>query len=105
MGLDQDFTGRFLCAYSIKSLHIGPAAFNQSQLIFVADQSVFHAQTTVVICGVYHIVHRFDGYISFLLYCFVEVQVFAATILSFKLIKLFQLLGRVLVSLRIEFII
>jgi hypothetical protein len=87
-GFFQFSTVFHLCANSIKSLHIGQAAFNQSQLILVSDQSVFHAQTTVVICGVYHIVHKLFGniyFFQFFVYCLVDVPVFAATGLLFKL--------------------
>ena len=38
-----------LCAYSMKSCQMGAAQLSQSQVHFVGDQSVFQAQTTVVI--------------------------------------------------------
>jgi hypothetical protein len=48
-------------AYSINCFQIGAAQLSQSQFCFILDQSVFQAQTTVVICGVYQIVHKSHG--------------------------------------------
>jgi hypothetical protein len=67
---------------------------------------VFQAHAIVVYCGVYHAVHRFAGYIIFLpplIYCFVDVPVFAATVLHLSDKYLFQNSGRVDVSLKILF--
>jgi len=59
----------------------------------VADQSVLPAQTTVVICGVYHAVQRSQGSISFFFHLetsLLDVQVLAATLRSLRVKTLFQ---------------
>jgi len=61
-----------------------PAASSQFQFVPVSLQSLFQAHTTVVICGVNHIVHRFLASTSFPSFeeAFVDVPVFAATFLQ-----------------------
>jgi hypothetical protein len=91
--LTQSVFSFFSKTNSIKFFHIGAAPLSQSPFQAIAFPLVFPTQTTVVISGVYHAVHKSQGRICFLLFTLnslFEVHVFAHAVLSFRVKFLFQ---------------